>query len=154
GLHRARSRARAVARTHRPLGRPQPGAGTGRARLRLDRGRASQGAACGSAKMSAVETWIQHSHAQAERLPGAKLPWLLATRNRALERFAELGWPTNKLENWRHTSLAMLEQQEFVLSGVDNKDFAADAVAKLRQGEDGGHWLVFVDGHFAPTLSD
>lgn len=104
--------------------------------------------------MSAVETWIQRSHAQAERLPGAKLPWLVATRNRALERFAELGWPTSRLENWRHTSLAILEQQDFVLSGSDSTDFAADAVARLRLGEDGGHWLVFVDGHFAPTLSE
>ena len=100
--------------------------------------------------MSAVETWLEIFRAQAAGLPGAKLPWLVATRNRAIERFAEAGWPTNRLENWRHTSLALLGQQEFAARAAD--DSAARIAAQLRN-DDTGHWLVFVDGHFAPSLS-
>lgn len=105
--------------------------------------------------MSAVQTWIDLYRAQSERLPGAKLPWLAATRARALERFAEIGWPTNRMEKWRHTSLVSLAQMDFgTIAGTDTADFSAAAVAQLRRDEQDGHWLVFVDGHFAPTLSE
>ncbi|HEY9380420.1 MAG TPA: Fe-S cluster assembly protein SufD, partial [Burkholderiales bacterium] len=100
--------------------------------------------------MSAVETWLETFRAQAAGLPGADLPWLVATRNRAMERFAEVGWPTNRMENWRHTSLALLGQQEFGTRTAD--DSAARIAAQLRH-DDAGHWLVFVDGRFAPSLS-
>lgn len=101
--------------------------------------------------MSAVETWLESFRAQAANLPGAKMPWLSATRNRAMERFAEVGWPTNRMENWRHTSLALLGQQAFGTRPAD--DSAARILASMRHDET-GHWLVFVDGRFAPSLSE
>ncbi|MFO7188578.1 MAG: Fe-S cluster assembly protein SufD [Pseudomonadota bacterium] len=104
--------------------------------------------------MSAVQGWVDTFRAEAQRLPGAKLPWLAGARARAIERFAALGWPTNKLEKWRHTSLALLAQQEFAVPPVDRVDLAAGALAQLRQGAEAGHWLVFIDGQFAPGLSD
>jgi Fe-S cluster assembly protein SufD len=54
------------------------------------------------------------------------------------------------LENWRHTSLAVLGQQEFTARPAD--DSAERIVAQLRS-DDAGHRLVFVDGQFAPSLS-
>lgn len=100
--------------------------------------------------MSAAQTWVELYGAQAAGLPGAQLPWLAATRKRAIERFAESGWPTNKLENWRHTSLAVLAQQSFTARTAD--DTAQRLAAQIREGG-AGHWLVFVDGHYAPALS-
>ncbi len=100
--------------------------------------------------MSAAQTWVELYGAQAAGLPGAQLPWLAATRKRAIERFADAGWPTNKLENWRHTSLAVLAQQSFTARTAD--DTAQRLAAQIREGG-AGHWLVFVDGHHAPALS-
>lgn len=99
--------------------------------------------------MSSVQSWVDHFAARHGQLPGASLPWLAAMRKRAIERYAAEGWPSQKDEDWRHTSLALLEQAEFNADApaVD----AADIVRKL-QSDDNGHWLVFVDGHHAPTL--
>jgi Fe-S cluster assembly protein SufD len=63
-----------------------------------------------------------------------------------MERFADEGWPTAKLEAWRHTSLQTLQQQAFAAPAE------AKAVAPYGQA-DAGLWMVFVDGHFAPQLS-
>lgn len=84
-------------------------------------------------------------------LPGQQAPWLAATRTQALERFAERGYPTPREEAWKYTNLAPLAGKAFQpLTGLDD-------VAKL----DIAAWLlapdlprlVFVDGHYAPTLS-
>ena len=98
--------------------------------------------------MSQVAPWI--SEALARRSAGAAAPWLDTLRTKALERFATEGWPSNKLENWRHTSLAMLEQHSFQQGSTEG---LAQAVAQLRNNEP-GHWLVFANGQYAPELSD
>ncbi|MEO6985138.1 MAG: Fe-S cluster assembly protein SufD [Paralcaligenes sp.] len=100
--------------------------------------------------MSAVQTWVGEFQRRAATLPGARAPWLSARRQRAMDRFAEQGWPHSKQENWHHTSLALLAQQTF-----EAPQARADAKAlldALRQAED-GHWLVFVDGRHEPGLS-
>src|SRR5690606_31740794 len=99
--------------------------------------------------MSSVQSREDDFAARHAQQPGAPLPWLAAMRKRAIERYAAEGWPSQKDEDWRHTSLALLEQAEFNADApaVD----AADIVRKL-QSDDNGHWLVFVDGHHAPTL--
>src|SRR3546814_10562418 len=67
--------------------------------------------------MSTVQTWVADFAARGQGLTGANIPWLAAMRKRAIERFASEGWPTTKQENWRHTSLATLEQQSFLPAG-------------------------------------
>jgi Fe-S cluster assembly protein SufD len=102
-----------------------------------------------------IDAWLYHHREIASSLPGAGLPWLDALRSQALARFAQGGWPSGRLENWRHTSLLFMEQEAFKavpaaastrLTGLE------DYVAQLR-GDDEGHWLVFVDGRFAADLS-
>ena len=58
--------------------------------------------------MSTIDTWVDRHHERAASLPGAALPWLLRRRADAIARFADLGWPTTRLEPWRHTSLSFL----------------------------------------------
>lgn len=99
--------------------------------------------------MSAVTSRLAAFPALAPGLPGAGLPWLSALRLQAIERFAAAGWPTNRLENWRHTSLAGLEQQQFTAAAQASPEAL---VAKLRAGGS-GHWMVFVDGAWVPSLS-
>ncbi|AEC19785.1 hypothetical protein PT7_1245 [Pusillimonas sp. T7-7] len=100
--------------------------------------------------MSTVQTWVADFAARGQGLTGANIPWLAAMRKRAIERFASEGWPTTKQENWRHTSLATLEQQSFLPAGQAS---VADLVNQVRANES-GHWLVFTDGRFDPALSD
>lgn len=105
--------------------------------------------------MSDIDTWLATFRTQAAKLSGAGLPWLAAIRQRAIERFADEGWPNNRIEGFRHTSLAFLAQQRFV--AVEPADAASAsaraALARLRRDDEGGHWLVFVDGVHAPALS-
>ena len=102
--------------------------------------------------MSTIDTWVARHHERAASLPGAALPWLLRRRADAIARFAELGWPTTRLEPWRHTSLSFLEQHE--LQAPESVPHPAATLAAVRsEFGDGGHWLVFVDGRFERTLS-
>ncbi|HLT98694.1 MAG TPA: Fe-S cluster assembly protein SufD [Burkholderiaceae bacterium] len=101
--------------------------------------------------MSSVQSWLAEFSARNAQLAGAELPWLGAMRQRAIDRFAAEGWPTTKKEDWRHTSLALLEQASFDLqpATVD----ASQLLRELKAGEE-GYWLVFVDGRHVPELSD
>jgi len=73
-------------------------------------------------------------------------------RRRAGERFAELGFPSSRLEEWRFTNVAPVARTRFAPApaGYDREQVAA-ALAPLRLGD--AHELVFVDGRFAPELS-
>jgi len=95
--------------------------------------------------MSNLPSWVE---SYAVRQAAAAAPaWLADTRRRAMERFGDEGWPTAKLEAWRHTSLQALQQQAFVPPSE------ANGVVAPYGDADGGLWMVFVDGHFAPRLS-
>lgn len=102
--------------------------------------------------MSAPQLWRDLFAERAAALPGARLPWLARLRGQAIERFAEEGWPTRRLDAWRHTPLALLGEQAFV--AADGRAEVAAAVAQLhREAGAPEHWLVFVDGHHRPDLS-
>lgn len=104
--------------------------------------------------MSTAETWTSVFRERAAQLPGAGLDWLADRRERAIERFARLGWPTSRLEAWRHTSLALLDSLALAApaAALDPAQTLAGLRAALDQNED-GCWLVFVDGRHQPALS-
>lgn len=78
--------------------------------------------------------------------------WLAALRARAGERFAELGFPSVRQEDWRFTNIAPVVRTRFA-PPQNRFDIAAveRAVAPFRLP--GAHELVFVDGRFAAGLS-
>jgi Fe-S cluster assembly protein SufD len=88
-----------------------------------------------------------------EQEPGTKeVPWLASLRKSAMESFAELGFPTTRLEAWRFTNIAPLAQIPFRLASA--VDGAADVAEKLeRVFIQGAARLVFVNGCFNPSLS-
>jgi Fe-S cluster assembly protein SufD len=76
---------------------------------------------------------------------------LTALRRQAIERFAALGFPTLRQEEWRLTNVAPVAQGAFHWPDGD-----PDAVAPGRLAPhtfDAAARLVFVDGRFAPRLS-
>jgi Fe-S cluster assembly protein SufD len=83
---------------------------------------------------------------------GQNLPWLRKLREDAFARFCETGFPTTHDEDWRFTNVSPIARAQFVLgkqhrtiSKNDLKSWTINAVAAR---------LVFVDGRFAPELSD
>jgi Fe-S cluster assembly protein SufD len=78
--------------------------------------------------------------------------WLKEIREGAIARFAELGFPTMKQEEWRFTSVAPIAEAEFTLAHAPRSPLPAPAaIERLCLGA--GPRMVFVDGRHAPTLS-
>lgn len=69
-------------------------------------------------------------------------------RQAAFERFEALGWPTRHQEAWRFTDLSGLNG--WTLQAATDAPVDADALPTL---ETAHHRMVFVNGRFAPGLS-
>jgi len=83
----------------------------------------------------------------AERLPGHRLPWLTALRDRAAEAFRTQGLPTRREEAWKYTDLRPVAE-----SGFDEPLTALDGSLALPPMH-GAARAVFVDGRFRQELS-
>ncbi|HXG27468.1 MAG TPA: Fe-S cluster assembly protein SufD [Nevskiales bacterium] len=86
----------------------------------------------------------------AAQLPGDG--WLRELRATALQRFVEAGFPATSQEDWKYTDLRALQKlrpQAAVSQPVD-----AAAIQALRPAGLDAHRLVFVNGHYAPQLSE
>jgi Fe-S cluster assembly protein SufD len=99
--------------------------------------------------MTAQPDLDQHL-AAARQLPAGAPAFVGALRERGMARFAALGFPTTRIEDWKYTNLAPIARETFALApaGVDGAAVLA-AGARL----DGAIELVFVNGRFAPALS-
>jgi Fe-S cluster assembly protein SufD len=77
-----------------------------------------------------------------------------AFRRAAFDRFAALGFPTPKNEDWHYTSVASIADQEFALLTSRTGDVGRDDLAPFDFGASDWHTITFVNGRFAPELSD
>lgn len=108
-------------------------------------GRAERPAPIGQTTAYAAE-WERTEAARAAGQPA----WLRAVRQRAFERFLDLGFPGTRLEEWRFTNVAPIAESRFPLAGparlaaadIEPWTFAGVAIR-----------LVFVNGSYAPALS-
>ncbi len=83
---------------------------------------------------------------------GATPAWLTQLRQAGIERFAAVGFPTTRQEEWRFTDLAPLAQAAFRLPAASSTHTSPDMVESILGGPTGPR-LVFVDGVFRPELS-
>jgi Fe-S cluster assembly protein SufD len=87
-------------------------------------------------------------------LPGMHVPWLARMRARALDSFAQQGFPTRRDEEWKYTSVAGFEKHAFVAGPDRSRDGGAAALANsLALEQSATHMLVFHNGRYAPDLS-
>jgi Fe-S cluster assembly protein SufD len=79
--------------------------------------------------------------------------WLAPLRRRAIDRFAESGFPTTRDEDWRYTSLTSLAATPFRSAPPSPASVPDGALERLALP--GVEWprLVFVDGRYSPKLS-
>ena len=76
---------------------------------------------------------------------------LNSTRQKAFSKFLDIGLPTKKWENWRHTDLSFLNKNNFRISEAndapENIDFSKYKIKNT-------HTLVIINGHYVEHLSD
>ncbi len=80
--------------------------------------------------------------------------WLAPVRRAAIDRFADLGFPTTKDEDWKYTNVAPVAGTPFAPARPyepDGLSFETLHARALACG--GGPVLTFVDGSFVPDLS-
>ena len=77
--------------------------------------------------------------------------WLQGLRREAIERFATLGFPTLRQEEWRLTNVAPIAQGAFHRPESDPDAMDLGRIAP--HAFDAAARLVFVDGRFSPRLS-
>jgi len=80
--------------------------------------------------------------------------WVFPLRKAGIARFAELGFPTIKDEDWRFTNVAPIAKLPFIpcLSPARNGLSATD-IGKFTFGNLAANRLVFVNGHYVADFS-
>lgn len=104
----------------------------------------------GTARRMDPRDTYRSAFAAFEKTAGAAPPWLRGLRQTAIDHFAELGFPTTRLEDWKYTNVAPLAEIAFQPVWAYQKNgLRADAIAEVAPGAR----LVIVDGHYVPELS-
>jgi Fe-S cluster assembly protein SufD len=80
--------------------------------------------------------------------------WLRDIRDAAAARFLELGLPTTKHEEWKYTNVSPIAKTVFEPAGSEPSPLTADQAASVQFEKLQAPRLVFVNGHFAPELSN
>jgi Fe-S cluster assembly protein SufD len=78
--------------------------------------------------------------------------WLGKAREAAIARFASLGFPTPRHEEWRFTNVAPIASTPFE-DAQPAAGVTADRLAPFTIDGVSGPRLVFVNGRFSPALS-
>ena len=98
-----------------------------------------------------VERYLAQFEALADRRPAGPA-WLESRRRGAIARFAALGFPTTRDEEYRFTNIAPIAETDFEFHPVGTT-LDRGAIADHLYGERVAGELVFVDGRFVPGLS-
>src|SRR5207248_6145201 len=137
-------RARARRRPHREIRWQGAGARAGGKGVRL-------AARSGSGRMTDVDRYLAAFKAFAGNGAGRAPSWLKEIREGAIARFAELGFPTTKKEEWRFTSVAPIVDPRFSHPESRIPHPGLSEIGALLMGD--GPRVVLVDGRYAPELS-
>jgi Fe-S cluster assembly protein SufD len=81
------------------------------------------------------------------------VPWLDGLRRQGMDRFNAVGFPGRRDERWRFTSVDGLAKTHFDLAPLVHDEAVAETARTYSFGRDAAVELVFVNGHFAPQLS-
>ena len=85
-------------------------------------------------------------------LPGQSVPWVRELRATGATRFSDLGFPTTRHEDWKYTNVSAIERQLHAPATASTGVGAAQ-LEPLLFTDIAAHRLVFVNGHYAPSLS-
>jgi Fe-S cluster assembly protein SufD len=79
--------------------------------------------------------------------------WVTETRRAAISRFAELGFPTTRHEEWKYTSVVPITKIPFKPAGHELRGLTANKVQLITFGNWDCNQVVFVNGFYSAELS-
>jgi Fe-S cluster assembly protein SufD len=79
--------------------------------------------------------------------------WTQSLRNVAMNRFATLGFPTTRLEEWKYTNVTPITRIPFQQAKPLVQALAAETLAAATIPGLASAQLVYINGHFRPELS-
>jgi len=79
--------------------------------------------------------------------------WVSQLRKTAISRFAELGFPTTRHEEWKYTNVAPLVKVRFQPAAYELDGLTAERLARTTFREETCAQLVFVNGYYSQELS-
>jgi Fe-S cluster assembly protein SufD len=89
-----------------------------------------------------------------EEREAATVPeWLSNLRSEGMRAFAELGFPTTKLEDWKYCNVAPIAGVRFQPAAYELNDRIRKQVKEIAYAGTESTRLVFVNGHYADELS-
>ena len=98
-----------------------------------------------------IDHYVDQHTAASAGLAGQEIEWLKQQRSASIEAFRRDGFPSQRDEDWRYTSLKPVTSK-FLEVKVDAKVCAIDLAPHLIDGLD-SHRLVFIDGVFQQEYS-
>jgi Fe-S cluster assembly protein SufD len=108
----------------------------------------------GVVALSATERYVAAHRAFASNGAARSPGWLQELRAAAIARFATLGFPSPKQEEWRFTNVAPIAETDFALSRPPEARLPRpEEIEPLLLGDAAPHRLVFVNGRYSATLS-
>jgi Fe-S cluster assembly protein SufD len=100
-----------------------------------------------------IEIYLSNFSRLEDGLAGSGQSWIHSIRKAAISRFAELGFPTTRDEEWKYTSVAPILNVVFKPAGYELNGLNSRTLARVGFGESVGSELVFVNGHYSRELS-
>lgn len=87
-------------------------------------------------------------------LAGHEVPWVLAARQSAYERFALHGFPPRREEEWKYTDVSPIGRRASLAPDNIPPEPSSDArLLAWTLVDEGMHLMVFVNGHYDAMLS-
>ncbi|MDE2236005.1 MAG: Fe-S cluster assembly protein SufD [Gammaproteobacteria bacterium] len=83
-----------------------------------------------------------------------KAPWLINLRRDAFAHFTAQGFPGEREEDWKYTSLRPLEKRRFVSTQSIPEQIQPALLEPVLLCEQPAYKLIFINGRYAPALSD
>ncbi len=99
------------------------------------------------------DSYVEKFGAFAARIPTGNAGWVGKVRQHAIERFAALGFPTMRNEDWHFTSVAPIAESEFHVTEAPGGEAKTGDLEPFQFGEKAWPTLVFVNGRFSEDLS-
>ena len=97
--------------------------------------------------------YVEKYDAFVGRIGSGTAPWVGQIRRDAIGRFAELGFPTTRNEDWHFTSVAPIAESDFHVTEAPGGEVKTGDLEPFQFGEKAWPTLVFVNGRFSADLS-
>jgi Fe-S cluster assembly protein SufD len=101
----------------------------------------------------AKDLYSAHFDRRGKSEAGKRACWTRAIRQEAIDRFAQLGFPTPKNEDWKYTNVAPILKIPFEPAAVCRNGLTRESLRSAVPWIVGANGLVFINGHYAPELS-